>query len=222
MSVDELLAERWEELAAVKEEMAARDWFPGTSGNLSIRVTDDPLTFLVSASGKDKRKRTDEDFVLVNEEGVPVGETHLRPSAETPVHVWIYRLTDARCCLHIHTVDNNVITELYAAQGKVVFHGQELIKAFGIWEEEGELSVPIVENHADLDRLGRAVGEAIRRDTRAVLIRNHGVTVWGRTAFEAKKHLEALEFLCSWRVKLHLLGIAGNRASVRGNRVGTA
>lgn len=59
-------SKRWQELADVKRELAQRDWFYGTSGNLSIKVSDDPITFLVTASGKDKRKETDEDFVLVN------------------------------------------------------------------------------------------------------------------------------------------------------------
>jgi methylthioribulose-1-phosphate dehydratase len=212
LSQADVLRKRWEELAVIKEELAERDWFPGTSGNLSIKVDDQPLTFLVSTSGKDKRKRTDEDFVLVDAHGVPVEETHLRPSAETPVHAEIYRRTDANCCLHVHTVDNNVVSELHAAEGAVTFRGQELIKAFGIWEEDGELTVPIVENHADLNRLAREVGRVIGPDTRAVLIRNHGITVWGKTGFEAKKHLEALEFLFSWHVKLRLMGLAGGTA----------
>lgn len=53
---------QWNELADIKDELAARDWFPGTSGNLSIKVVDSPLQFLVTASGRDKRKRTSEDF----------------------------------------------------------------------------------------------------------------------------------------------------------------
>ncbi|MCY9219083.1 class II aldolase/adducin family protein, partial [Bacillus haynesii] len=50
-----------QELAEVKKELAERDWFPATSGNLSIKVSEDPLRFLITASGKDKRKETAED-----------------------------------------------------------------------------------------------------------------------------------------------------------------
>jgi methylthioribulose-1-phosphate dehydratase len=201
-----ILLKRWNELAEIKDELAARDWFPGTSGNLSIKVSDSPFSCLVTASGKDKRKRTDEDFLLVGEDGAPLEETHLKPSAETGIHMEIYRLTDAGCILHVHTVDNNVISALYAEQRAVTFRGQELIKAFGIWEEEGELTVPIVENHADLKILAKEVGRVIAPQTKAVLIRNHGITVWGRNGFEAKKHLEALEFLFSYQLKMTILG----------------
>ncbi|MDN4073750.1 methylthioribulose 1-phosphate dehydratase [Fictibacillus terranigra] len=195
----------WTELADVKDELALRDWFPGTSGNLSIKVSDDPLNFLVTASGKDKRRRTNEDFLLVDAEGIAVDPTHLRASAETGLHAKVYQLTDAGCCLHVHTVDNNVISELYGDEGQITFRGQELIKAFNIWEEDGAITVPIIENYADLKTLAECFGTVIGPDTRAVLIRNHGITVWGRSGFEAKKHLEALEFLFSYHIKLKSL-----------------
>ncbi|GAF15570.1 LOW QUALITY PROTEIN: methylthioribulose-1-phosphate dehydratase [Bacillus sp. JCM 19045] len=199
------LSQKWEELADIKDELAARDWFPGTSGNLSIKVADDPLAFLVTASGKDKRKRTPDDFLLVGPDSKPLEPTTLKPSAETVLHQRIYEKTDAGCSLHVHTVDNNLISELYADRGEIVFSQQELIKAFNIWEEDGTLTVPIVENFADLTKLAAAVAEQIHLDIHGVLIRNHGITAWGQTGFDAKKKLEAFEFLFSYQVKKELL-----------------
>lgn len=195
----------WEELAAIKEELAERHWFPGTSGNLSIKVTDNPTTFLVTASGIDKTKRTAADFILVDGYGNPIEATNAKVSAETGLHVEVYKRTGAGCCLHVHTVDNNVISELYGDQGQVVIHNQELIKAFQIWEQDAQISVPIIENPADITALAALFGEAIDPQVPAVLIRNHGITVWGRNGFEAKKHLEAFEFLFSYQVKLHMM-----------------
>ena len=180
----------WNELASVKRELAARHWFPGTSGNLSIKVSDNPLTALVTVSGKDKYKETDEDFVLVDENGQSVNSS-LKSSAETVIHLEIYKKTDAGCCLHVHTVDNNVISELYGDEGAITFRNQELIKAFGIWEEDGQLTIPIVENYSDIPKLAAEMKELIGPDTKAILIRNHGITAWGKNAFEAKRHLDA-------------------------------
>ncbi|MFP3360810.1 class II aldolase/adducin family protein, partial [Planococcus sp. SIMBA_143] len=42
----------------------------------------------------------------------------------------------------------------------------------------------------------------ITKETKAVLMKNHGITVWGRDGFEAKKYLEAFEFLFSYHLKL--------------------
>ncbi|MED4970535.1 methylthioribulose 1-phosphate dehydratase [Parageobacillus toebii] len=200
-----LLLKRWKELAEIKAELAARDWFFATSGNLSIKVTDDPLTFLVTASGKDKRKQTDEDFLLVDASGNPVENTNLKPSAETLLHVEIYKKTNAGCSLHVHTIDNNVISELYGDDGEVAFSGQEIIKAFGIWEEDAVIRIPIIPNYTHIPTLAKEFAKHVNGDAGAVLIRNHGITVWGRDAFEAKKFLEAWEFLFSWHVKWLLL-----------------
>ncbi|KKK37120.1 methylthioribulose-1-phosphate dehydratase [Mesobacillus campisalis] len=196
------LISKWKELADIKDELAARDWFMGTSGNLSIKAGSDPLQFLVTASGKDKRKRTSEDFLLVDGDGVPVGETRLKPSAETLLHCAVYGKTQAGCSLHVHTVANNVISELYGDKGVVEFQGQELIKAFDTWEEDALLSIPIIYNHADIPKLADTFAEHISADKGAVLIRNHGITVWGRSGFEAKKLLEACEFLFQYKITL--------------------
>ncbi|MBN6889455.1 methylthioribulose-1-phosphate dehydratase [Cytobacillus horneckiae] len=191
---------KWNELAYIKDELAVRDWFMGTSGNLSIRLNDNH--FLVTASGKDKRKRTSEDFLLVDQEGKPAETTFLKPSAETLLHCEVYRQTEAGCSLHVHTIANNVISELYGDAGEIRFQHQELIKAFDMWGEDDILSIPIIKNFADIPKLAAAFGEHINSDKGAVLIRNHGITVWGRTGFEAKKLLEACEFLFQYKVTL--------------------
>ncbi|WP_175638773.1 methylthioribulose 1-phosphate dehydratase [Metabacillus schmidteae] len=200
-----LLDQRWEELADIKRVLAKREWFPGTSGNLAIKVNSDPISFLVTASGKDKTKETNEDFLLVDGKGQPVQDTHLKPSAETLLHVEIFNKTSAGCSLHVHTVDNNVISELYGDQGKITFKGQEIIKAYGLWDEDAEFTIPIIYNHAHIPTLAQEFSEYVRGDAGAVLIRNHGITVWGRDALEAKKFLEASEFLFSYHLKLMAL-----------------
>ncbi|TQR20078.1 methylthioribulose 1-phosphate dehydratase [Psychrobacillus vulpis] len=197
------LQSKWEELADIKDELAARDWFMGTSGNLAIKVSNEPLQFLVTASGKDKKKRTPEDFLLVNASGDLVEESNLKPSAETLLHCAIYEKTSSGCSLHVHTVANNVISELYGDKGKIDFQGQELIKAFGLWEEDDILSIPIIPNYAHIPHLAEAFKSHILADKGAVLIRNHGITVWGKDGFEAKKLLEACEFLFQYQLALH-------------------
>ncbi len=195
------LTGKWSELADIKDELSLRDWFPATSGNLSIKVSESPLTFLVTASGKDKRKRTNEDFLLVNENGLPVDNTILKPSAETLLHTIVYKNTKADCCLHIHTVDNNVISDLYFSQGQIVFQNQEIIKAFGLWEEDAIFTVPIIYNHSYIPTLADEFEPFVREDAGAILIHNHGLTVWGKTPEEAKRYLEACEFLFTYTLK---------------------
>jgi methylthioribulose-1-phosphate dehydratase len=189
-------------LDEVKLTFAKRDWFPGTSGNLSIKLTDDPLQFAVTASGKDKTKLSPEDYLIVDGDAKPVEPTALKPSAETLIHAVVYkRIPQAGACFHVHTLGNNLISELYFSQRAFTIQGQELIKGLGIWEENARISVPIVENFADIPKLAAAIGKVITPDIPGVLIRNHGIYAWGANDFEAKRHLESFEFLFEYHLR---------------------
>jgi methylthioribulose-1-phosphate dehydratase len=190
-------------LDEVKLAFAGRDWFPGTSGNLSIKIADDPLQFAVTASGKDKTKLSAEDYLIVDGNAKPVEPTALKPSAETLVHAVVYKkIPQAGACFHVHTVWNNLISELYFGQRAFSIEGQELIKGLGIWEENARITVPIVENFADIPKLAAAIEKVITPEIPGVLIRNHGIYAWGKNDFEAKRHLESFEFLFEYHLRL--------------------
>lgn len=187
-----------DELRKVKEQFAARGWFPGTSGNLSIRVGEyspDSFHFAVTSSGKDKSIHTPEDFLFVDAVGEPCETTKLKPSAETLIHAKIYRMTGCGAIFHVHTVFNNVLSELYGNQGYVPVQGIELIKGLGIWEENAPIEIPVLPNYADIPSIAKLVPGALKPEIPGILLRNHGIYAWGKNAFEAKRHLEAFEFI---------------------------
>lgn len=200
-----LFLEQWKKIADIKCDLAKRDWFYGTSGNLSMKISDDPLLFLVTADEKDKRARCDEEFIVVNDLGQPVFDTVLKPSLETLVHANIYERTEATCVLHVHTVDNNIISELYGDEGKVDLENNEMIHILTNSYNENVITVPIIENAQDMNTFKKSYTPYLTKDFGAVLVRNHGITVWGRTPLETKKWLEGLEFLISYKVKLMMI-----------------
>lgn len=201
-------------LREIKRDFAARHWFPATSGNLSVRVTAPPnpeeshhvpLVFAITSSGKDKSKETPEDFLLVDVNAEPVEPTKLKPSAETLIHAEIYRLTDAGAIFHVHTIFNNLASELFFEQGAVPVEGVELIKAFNIWEEEAVIEVPILPNYTDIPRIAKLIEEKYNPQIPGILLHKHGIYAWGKSEFEAKRHLEAFEFLFEYVVRLNHL-----------------
>ncbi|MGQ7279250.1 methylthioribulose 1-phosphate dehydratase [Brevibacillus thermoruber] len=195
-------ADAFRRLDEAKLTFARRDWFPGTSGNLSIKLSDNPLQFAVTASGKDKTKLSPEDYLVVDGESRPVEPTALKPSAETLIHAVVYkRIPQAGACFHVHTVWNNLVSELYFGQRAFSIQGQELIKGLGIWEENARITIPIVENFAHIPTLAAAIDKVITPDVPGVLIRNHGIYAWGANDFEAKRHLESFEFLFEYHVR---------------------
>lgn len=203
----------FEELKAIKQFAADRGWFPATSGNLSVKLPPSPFSatqderfhFAVTASGKDKSMHTPEDYLIVDENGRPAEATGLKPSAETLIHCEIYKHTNAGAVLHVHTVFNNLISEMYAEQGYVPVERVELIKAFNIWEEDSRIDIPVLPNYADIPSIARLVERALVPRIPGILLRNHGIYAWGANMFESKRHLEAFEFLFEYVYRWHLL-----------------
>ncbi|MBP1994782.1 methylthioribulose 1-phosphate dehydratase [Paenibacillus eucommiae] len=196
------------ELRSIKAGFAAKGWFPATSGNLSVRVGGfDPesFTFAITSSGKDKSVETPEDFLLVNEKGLPTEATALKPSAETLIHSEIYRLTGAGAIFHVHTVFNNIVSELYWSKGHIPVDGVELIKGFNIWEEDAHIEIPILPNYAEIPRIAALVEGALQPKIPGIVLRKHGIYAWGANSFEAKRHLEAFEYLFEYVYRWNLL-----------------
>ncbi|TDL54034.1 methylthioribulose 1-phosphate dehydratase [Paenibacillus dendritiformis] len=197
------------ELRSIKEQFAARHWFPGTSGNLSVRAGDikeGRFQFAITASGKDKSVHTPEDFLFVDQAGQPCEATRLRPSAETLIHCEIYRLTGAGAIFHIHTVFNNIVSELYGDEGYIPVQGVELIKAFNIWEENARIDIPVIPNYTHIPSIVPCITAKLNPAIPGIVLRNHGIYAWGANCFEAKRHLEAFEFLFEHVYRMKALG----------------
>ena len=102
-----------QDLAVTAAEFHRLGWMWGTSGNLSERLSTDPLAFLVTASGRPKGALHERDMLLVGAGGAALEKWEGRPSAEMPVHERIYRCFDAGAVCHVHTVMSSVISECY-------------------------------------------------------------------------------------------------------------
>ncbi|MDQ0111484.1 methylthioribulose 1-phosphate dehydratase [Paenibacillus harenae] len=201
------------DLRDVKELFSSRGWFPGTSGNLSVRVGDyspEQFQFAITASGKDKTVHTPEDYLFVDQDGKPCETTRLKPSAETLIHCEIYRLTGAGAIFHIHSVYNSIVSEYFWDRKSVPVDGVELIKGLNIWEEEAHIDIPIVSNFAHIPSIIPEVTERLVSHIPGILLRKHGIYAWGANAFEAKRHIEAFEFLFEYVYRWELLN-KGNR-----------
>lgn len=198
------------ELRGVQELFAQRGWFPGNSGNLSLRVGDfqpDQFYYAITSSDKDTSNHTSDNFLFVNAKGEPFETTKLKPSSEAVIHSKIYRMTGCGAIFHVHTVFNNLLSEWYGEDGYVPVHGNELIKQLGIWEDNAEIRIPIIPNHADISSIANLIPGAIQSNVPGILLRNHGVYVWGRNAFEAKQHLESFEFIFEVEYRRLALGV---------------
>ncbi|RCX23353.1 methylthioribulose-1-phosphate dehydratase [Fontibacillus phaseoli] len=186
------------ELRSITADFAARGWFPGTSGNLSLRVggfSPDRFHFAIAASGKDRSIGNHEDFLFVDTNGEPCETTNLKPSPETMIHAKIYRVTGCGAIFHVHTVYNTMLSEYYGDQGAVPAKGIELIKDLGIWEDDDSIQIPVLPNYRDISKIAKLISGSLKPEVPGILLRNHGIYAWGKNALEAKRHLESFEFI---------------------------
>ena len=187
-------------------ELAQAGMTPATSSNFSRRL--DERHAAITVSGRDKGRLTEADIMVVDLDGQPVATDH-RPSAETLLHTQLYRrFPEVGCVLHTHSQVQTIASRLYAGAGHVHLEGYELLKAFaGNTTHEAAIDVPVFANTQDMATLAAQVDALL--DEQALwgyLIDGHGLYTWGRDMAEARRHLDAFEFLLGCELELAALG----------------
>jgi methylthioribulose-1-phosphate dehydratase len=173
----------------------ARGWAPATSGNFSARLGGGDIA--ITASGRHKGRLTEADIMTVDVHGRSTDQR--RPSAETPLHLQLYRLfPEVGAVLHIHSPGGVALSRAFPRQRAWTIQGHELLKALpGQTTHEASVTLPIVANDQDMRALAAAVEPHLKRAPvpPAYLIRGHGLYAWGRDVAEAERVVEALEWL---------------------------
>ncbi len=185
-------------------ELARQGLTPATSSNFSMRLDADHA--VITASGRDKGRLVADDFLVVDMDGRALDGR--QPSAETGLHAQIYRrFADIGCVLHTHSRAQTVASRLFAAQGHVRLEGWELLKAFrGNDTHEAAIDVPVLPNNQDIPTLAAQVERFLEADRCwGYLIEGHGLYAWGRDMAEARRHLDAFEFLLACELDLRRL-----------------
>ena len=192
-----------DDLIANVRELAQLGWTPATSSNFSQRLDDRHAA--ITVSGRDKGRLTRDDIMVVDFDGQPVA-TSRRPSAETLLHTQLYRrFLEIGCVLHTHSRHQTVASRLFGQAGRIHLEGYELLKAFaGNTTHETALDLPVLPNTQDMPALAAQVEALLDAGPLwGYLIDGHGLYAWGRDMAEARRHLDAFEFLIT--CELHLL-----------------
>ena len=203
------LRDRAKSIISNVRELSQLGWTPATSSNFSQRL--DERHAAITVSGRDKGRLVEADIMVVDFEGKAVGSDH-RPSAETLLHTQLYRrYPEIGCVLHTHSLVQTVASRLFAGAGHVRLEGFELLKAFhGTHTHEMAIDVPVFANTQDMPTLAAQVDALLdRQPLWGYLIDGHGLYAWGRTMAEARRHLEAFEFLFAAELELRKLGCRG-------------
>lgn len=171
----------------------------------------------IAPSGVQKERMEAEDMFVVNEEGkvlsAPPAAKKFTPSQCTPLFFNAYTLRSAGACIHTHSPHAVMATLLYDKEFRITH--QEMIKGIRRGTSKvnlryfDDLVVPIIENTAEERDLTESMREAMIKypDACAVLVRRHGVYVWGETWQKAKTMCECYDYLFEIAVKMRQLGL---------------
>ena len=187
-----------EYLAELGRDFHRRGWVLGTSGNFSAVVAREPLRLAITASSVDKGRLAADQILEVDSAGRVAGATPGKPSAETLLHLEIFRARKAAVVLHTHSVWSTILSDYHSGQGGFFIHGYEMLKGLdGVGTHEHREWLPILENSQDMESLAAETARVLQENSRlhGFLIRRHGLYTWGQDPAEAVRHVEILEFL---------------------------
>lgn len=191
-------------------------WVTGTGGGISIRDGD---TVYIAPSGVQKERIVSTDiFVLPFAQVAPTPHADrvflrrptkpLKESACTPLFWNAFTLRGAGACIHTHSQHAVMATLHWPDEFRI--DRQEMIKGVRIGGVGKALTyldtlvVPVIDNTPNEEDLTDSMAEAMKvyPDAPAVLVRRHGVYVWGADWEKAKTQAECLDYLFEIAVKM--------------------
>eukprot|EP01097_Dermamoeba_algensis_P009720 TRINITY_DN6965_c0_g1_i1.p1 TRINITY_DN6965_c0_g1~~TRINITY_DN6965_c0_g1_i1.p1 ORF type:complete len:250 (-),score=66.87 TRINITY_DN6965_c0_g1_i1:13-762(-) len=196
------------------KQMYKMGWVTGTGGGMSIRLGKE---IYIAPSGVQKERLEAIDmFVLDDNENVvscPPAEKKLKESQCTPLFFNAYKMASAGAVVHTHSQNAVMATLLYDKEF-VITH-QEMIKGIRkgtkgpYLKYYDTLVVPIIENTAEERDLRDSMARCMEQypETCAVLVRRHGIYVWGEDWKKAKAMCECFDYLFEIALKMRSMGL---------------
>lgn len=197
-------------------------WVSGTGGSITVKVHDDSIPkpqqlILMSPSGVQKERMEPEDLYVLSGNGTilsspsPKPYPHKPPKCSdcAPLFMKAYEKRDAGAVIHTHGIESCLVTMINPMSKEFRITHMEMIKGIKGHGYYDELVVPIIENTAYENELTDSLAKAIDAYPKAtaVLVRNHGIYVWGDSWINAKTQAECYHYLFDAAIKLHQLGL---------------
>lgn len=182
-------------------------WVSGTGGGICIRTGQN---ILIAPSGVQKEQMRPEQMFTLALDGTIVAQPDdpaLRPSECSSLFLKAIQLRGAGAVIHSHSIHAVMATLLFDVEFSISH--MEMIKGIDGMGYHDRLVVPIIDNTARECDLADAMGEAIAAYPRsnAVLVRRHGVYVWGPDWVRAKTQAECYDFLFRAAVEMRRMGL---------------
>jgi methylthioribulose-1-phosphate dehydratase len=190
-------------------------WVSGTGGGICIREGD---RVVIAPSAVQKERMDPSQMFTLGLDGQVVSrpaDPALRPSECSSLFLTAINLRNAGAVIHSHSIHAVMATLIFDTEFSISH--LEMIKGIAGMQYHDRLVVPIIDNTARECDLAGALEEAILAypTTHAVLVRRHGVYVWGSDWIQAKTHAECYDYLFHAAVEMRRLGLEGDPDNAR-------
>lgn len=182
-------------------------WVSGTGGGISVRSGD---KIYMAPSGVQKERLNPEDMFVLDLKGEIV-KSPASPaygvSACRPLFMHAFQLRNAGAVIHSHSMNAMLATLISGKTFRITgIEMQKGIAGVGVFDTH---EVPIIDNTAHECDLADSLKEALlaHPKSNAVLVRGHGVYVWGKDWIQAKTQAECYDYLFEAAVKMKQLGL---------------
>lgn len=200
-------------------------WMRGSGGAMGC-VAKDKL--LISPSALQKERLKTFDIFVYDLRSKQLVQRPLNSKVDVSSCSVLFSLvmkqTGSKCVIHTHGRSANLITQLVKSDTLEISH-QEYIK--GVYDPftgknlnyEDTLTIPIIENQPHEGHLLPGMEECLKIHQRscAVLIRNHGLFVWGSSWEKTKIMAECIDYLIDLAIEMTRQGIPLAREEAAAN-----
>ncbi|MBN2542582.1 class II aldolase/adducin family protein [bacterium] len=182
------------EIVETANRLYLQGLLPGASGNISTRYSENKI--LITPSGVSKGYLRPDQLLTLDQTGKKI-EGFLKPSSETPLHIFAYQQRkDVQAVIHFHPP----VATGFSVAGKELPPCvlPEIIIQLG--------TIPTTEYSTPSTVETVEAVKPFIKDYNALLLKNHGVVVFGENLHQAFVRAEAVEHFAKVILVAHQLG----------------
>ena len=211
-------------ICSLSNQFFHKEWCLGTGGAMSIKDVTTNYIYITPSGVQKELMKPKDLYVLTknkdkNDQYDIVYSPPLKISDCSPLFLACHEYKKANAVIHTHSQNSVLITLLFDKEFNI--SNMEQIKAMPsgkIDPETGKhvnlsftdnLCIPIIDNKPHEHDLLDSLKEVFEKypNSCAVLVRRHGLFVWGPTIDKAKIYNESIDYLLGLAIKMHQLNI---------------
>jgi methylthioribulose 1-phosphate dehydratase/enolase-phosphatase E1 len=217
-----VLAETKDLAAELCKHFYNQGWVTGTGGSITLKVLEPDVDvqerlIVMAPSGVQKERMLPSDMYVLSGDGTVLsaptakGPPHKPPKCSEccPLFLKAYQMRNAGAVIHSHGLESCLATMIDPTATEFRITHMEMIKGITGHGYYDTLVIPIIENSAREYELTDALAAAMEAYPKAtaVLVRNHGIYIWGDSWISAKTQAECYHYLFDAALQLHQLGL---------------